>query len=231
MNTKLADLYSSNRENLCSALKPILEDHKLEVKPTNPLLLKVNDIDAFNKADIRLMIYGQETNSWGEQFSSSIDSTLSIYDEFFNTDRCFSYGGQFWNGVNRFLSLLQTKYPDKKIRFLWNNVVKIGKFADKGFPPDYIYEAERKYFPVIKDEMQIIKPNLVLFFTGPNYDSVIQDNFGKLKYDAVDPFTEREVSKITLDNIPFVFRTYHPNYLWRNDIDTYFDSIIKHIVM
>ena len=29
--------------------------------------------------------------------------------------------------------------------------------------------------------------------------------------------------------VDFTFRTYHPNYLWRNDIDSYFNAIIKEI--
>ena len=68
-----------------------------------------------------------------------------------------------------------------------------------------------------------------MFFTGPNYDSIVHDNFGKLEKQALAPFSERQISKIKLDGVDFAFRTYHPNYLWRNDIDSYFDTIINEI--
>ena len=136
---------------------------------------------------------------------------------------------QYWNGVRRFINLLQAKHPNKKIKLVWNNIVKIGKYDDKGFPPDYIYEVEREHFSIIKQELEIIKPNIVLFLTGPNYDSVIQDNFGTIEKQALAPFSERQISKVKLDNVDLAFRTYHPNYLWRNDIDSYFDTIINEI--
>lgn len=114
-------------------------------------------------------------------------------------------------------------------KVLWNNIVKVGKHGDKGFPPDYIYEIERDHFNVITEELNILKPNIVLFFTGPNYDSVIADNFGEIEYKAIEPFSQRELAKLKLFDIPFVFRTYHPNFLWRNDIDSYFDTILNNI--
>lgn len=113
---------------------------------------------------------------------------------------------------------------------IWNNIVKIGKFDDKGFPPDYIYEVEREHFSVIKDELKILKPTIVLFLTGPNYDSVIADNFGELTYSKLPTdYSEREIAKVNLTGVPFAFRTYHPNYLWRNDINSYFQTIIDKI--
>jgi hypothetical protein len=175
------------------------------------------------------MIYGQETNSWYEKENGTIKDIQKLYNSFFNNGDCWSYGGQFWNGVNRFVCSVQKKYSNKKIRLIWNNIVKIGKHGDKGFPPDYIYEIERRYFQVIPQELEILKPNIVLFLTGPNYDSVIKDNFGELKYRAFQNSTERQLSRVSLKGVQFAYRTYHPNYLWRNDISHYFDTIIEDI--
>ena len=230
MNKKLQELYSSKGENLNLAMEEIIKDEKLEQKPTCPLLIYFDNEENFNNSDIRIMVYGQETNSWYNEFHNSQKEILNNYNDFYNGGECWSYGGQFWNGVSRFLGTLRNKYPDKKVDLIWNNIVKIGKYEDKGFPPDYIYEVEREYFSVIKDELRIIKPNVVLFLTGPNYDSVIEDNFGKIAYTKLhNGFSERQISKLSIPGIPFAFRTYHPNYLWRNDIDSYFESIIDSI--
>lgn len=229
MNEALLNLYSSKWENLMAATKPILEDETLDTKPANPLLLCIDKEDEFKNADIRLMIFGQETNSWYDQRGATIDAVQTLYNNFFNKGECWAYGGQFWNGISRFLSSLQTKFPNKKIRLTWNNIVKIGKQGEKGFPPDYIYEIERQNFHVIPAEMEILKPNVVVFMTGPNYDSVIKDNFGVLKYEALPNSTERQLSRVTLKDVRFAYRTYHPNYLWRNDIDDYFNTIIDDI--
>lgn len=236
MNKQLFDLYSSKWGELCSALKPILEDDNLETNPTNPLLLYIDNEEDFKNADIRVMIFGQETNGWFEDadglFSgenSDLQPILDCYNRFYNSGQCWSYGGQFWNGFSKFWTMLEEKFPNKKIRYIWNNIVKIGNSDKKGFPPDSIYEIERKHFSVIKDELQIIKPNIVLFLTGPNYDTVITDNFGQLNYSALLPFESRGLSKVSLSGSDFAFRTYHPNYLWRNDIDSFFKTIITEI--
>lgn len=234
MNKQLYELYSSKWNELCTAFKPILEDEDLESWPTNPLLIQIDNEDEFKNADIRVMIFGQETNGWFDgSMTANVDSNLppilNCYNKFYNGGECWSYGGQFWNGFSKFWTMLEAKYPNKKIRYVWNNIVKIGKSENKGFPPDYIYEVERTHFAVIKDELQIIKPNVVLFLTGPNYDNIISDNFGQLTYSEIPSFSQRQLSKVSLPGVDYAFRTYHPNYLWRNNIESYFNSIINEI--
>ena len=229
MNDKLFALYESKWDLLLNAFEPIHNDERLEIKPANPLLLYIDNEEEYKNADIRVMIFGQETNSWYDERGATIEDVQDLYDDFFNGKNCWTYGGQFWNGVKRFLESLDNKYPNKSTRLIWNNIVKIGKQGKKGFPPDYIYEIERENLHVIPDEIKILKPNLVLFLTGPNYDGIIKDNFGSLIYEALPDFSERQLARIKLEEVPFAYRTYHPNFLWRNDIDDYFDTIINDI--
>jgi len=229
MNNTLNKLYNSKWEKYHIELQNIWKDESLIKKPTNPLLLKIDDEVDFINSDLKVMIFGQETNGWYEN-SDDINSISNEYSNFYGTGYCYKYGGQFWNGVNRFQTLLQAKFPSKKIRFVWNNIVKTGKSDGRGMPPNYIYEVERNYFSIIKDELKIIKPNIVVFLTGPNYDWVIKDNFGLLNYEPLFPYSERQLSKVSLESVDFCFRTYHPNYLWRNNINSYFDRIIDEIL-
>ena len=229
MNNQLLTLYSSKWDKLCPAIKLINEDDSLEIKPTNPLLVFVDKEEEYLNADIRVIIYGQETNGWFGGFNTDINFILDCYNKFYNSGKCWNYGGQFWNGFRKFWTMLEEKFPNKKIRYIWDNIVKIGKSDGKGFPPDYIYEVERNHFSIIKDELKILKPNIVLFFTGPNYDRFIADNFGQLSYTALSSFNSRQLAKISLSGTDFAFRTYHPNYLWRNDIDSFFRVILNEI--
>lgn len=229
MNHLLLNLYSSKWDKLCSAIKSINEDDSLEIKPTNPLLLFIEKEEEYQKADIRVVIFGQETNSWFKGFNTDIIPILDCYKKFYNGGECWSYGGQFWNGFSKFYTMLDEKFPNKKIRYIWNNIVKIGKQDEKGFPPDYIYDVERNHFSIIKDELKILNPNIVLFLTGPNYDNVISDNFGQLSYTALPPFDSRWLAKVSISETDFAFRTYHPNFLWRNNIDSFFQTIINEI--
>jgi hypothetical protein len=88
---------------------------------------------------------------------------------------------------------------------------------------------ERECFPVIPEEIRIIKPNVIVFLTGPNYDNVIGDNFGKVSYSDVPSFTQQRLAKVSIPDVDFAFRTYHPGYLWRHNIEEYFHAIISGI--
>lgn len=162
MNEELVKLYSLCWNALNARLGPIIADENIKIKPANPFLLYVDNEEDYRSADIRLMIFGQETNSWYEKGTGTLEEIQSNYDGFFNEGECWSYGGQFWNGVSKFLASLQNKYKEKKVRLLWNNIIKIGKHEEKGLPPDYIYKAERETFHVIPQELTILKPNVVV---------------------------------------------------------------------
>ena len=226
MKEELLELYNSKWVELFAELKPIMDDVSEIIKPACPLLISIEDDDHYKSADIKLMIFGQETNSWHFSGSSeSVKDAQDSYDEFFNSGDCWGYGKAFWNGVKRFMTLLQNKYPEKRIQLVWNNLVKIGKQDDKGFPEE-IYEIEREKFKVITKEIEILKPNIILFLSGPHYDEIILENFGQLEYKALTNYTERQLSKLEINNVDFAYRTYHPNFLWRNNIDEYFETIL-----
>ncbi|MBT9395520.1 hypothetical protein KLP40_20310 [Hymenobacter sp. NST-14] len=227
-NDDLKALYASKWQDLVDSMTPILTDDANEDIPACPLLLKVGNEESYESADIKIMIFGQETNSWYDSFHKNMESIIGYYDLFFNSGDCWGYGGQFWNGVSRFLQLLKERHPEKTVALVWNNITKIGKHESIGFPPYNIHEVEREYFSVIPQELEILKPNLVLFLTGPNYDSVIDKVFDKPHKNTVnEDFIARQLAKLSLQNVDLALRTYHPGYLWRNDIDKYFDAVLN----
>ncbi|SIC23253.1 Uncharacterised protein [Mycobacteroides abscessus subsp. abscessus] len=57
---------------------------------SNPLLLKINDEEQYQKADLKVMFLGQETNTWeGSLGSKSIEELLGTYSRFFGEGKCF----------------------------------------------------------------------------------------------------------------------------------------------
>jgi hypothetical protein len=233
MNKDLEEIYQQKYNH---ELKDLIELNKTindkDEKATNPLLLKVND--EYAKADYKVMIFGQETNNWlGDIdegiFCNRMKDVIDLYDEFYLTENCFSYGGQFWNGFSRFRELLNEKKKKEKVGYMWNNVVKIGS-RTKGFPSQ-IYEPfiKNSFNKIIIDELNILKPDLILFLSGPYYDEVLTDIFDEFEKNSIKGFTERQMCKINIKYGNASFRTYHPNYLWRNDINSYYESILKNI--
>ena len=86
------------------------------------------------------------------------------------------------------------------------------------------------YFKVILQEIQTLEPDVIIFFTGPNYDEYIQKAIGKFYKINMPMFIKRQLCKITSMEFELAFRTYHPNYLWRNNINKFSNPIINEIV-
>jgi len=230
IDKQLKDLYLERWELLSEKLKNIVETSEYSIKPANPLLLTLKDETKFIEADIRIMIFGQETNSWGKEgFHNDINKTLKRYDDFFHEKGYWEYGKGFWNGVLLFLDKIHAKYPNKKIEFIWNNLIKIGKSNKRGKPPHYIRNIEKEHFNIINEEIEIINPNLILFLSGPNYDYILDKEIeGFDKEGKLEGFTPRKLLKFKFkEKIP-CYRTYHPNYMWRSsNIHSYYGAIVN----
>lgn len=172
MNSALVDRYRGEWESLRGGPFPeILSGDR----PTNPLLLDVPD--AYFDADWKVMIFGQETNDWEGFFpcEGGVDHLLKTYREFYNNGGCYVYGGHFWNGFKRFKQALEEglRPTGSTVHVLWNNVIKIGKAYDKGKPAAPIRNWQRSWFEVVRFEINHLQPTVVLFLSGPEYDTEI----------------------------------------------------------
>jgi hypothetical protein len=241
LDDQLYSLYESRWVNLGKAMKPIIEDDTYAVKPTYPLLLstyKHVDTSFWEQADVRVMIFGQEPNGWGADgeeskiFNATIDP-IKVFDTYRDWYFWSKRGGYFWNGFKLFAKKLQEKYPDKKIDFLWNDIVKIGKDCGAGLPPEYIYNVEKEHFFVVQEEVNLLKPDIILFLTGHGYDNKIEDKFGKVSFTPISTtYDEWLLAKVSLPNVPFAYRTNHPRYMYgqgKEYIHFCFDSIVSNI--
>ena len=65
LNDKLVNLYGPKLPRLYSAVKPLFDDPNA-IKPALPLLLELNDDESYENADLRIMIFGRETNNWND---------------------------------------------------------------------------------------------------------------------------------------------------------------------
>ncbi len=229
VNDELRNLYKKHWKSLNAVYETDIE---LEEQSANPLLISIVNEEEYSNADIRLLIFGQETNGWGtENGVNEIESICRLYEEeiYCKYPQRIGLTGQYWIGFNKFFSMLKNKYPSKNVYPIWNNIIKIGKNDGKGRPSDIIYNIERNNFPVIKEEVRILKPHIILFLTGPNYDEIIKNIFGEINFMGIPPFTSRQLSRLFLEDVEYSFRTYHPNYLLRNNIDNYFTKILEKI--
>lgn len=213
VNEKLKELYISKWQGLEKEMK------KINSNPSNPLLLNIDE-ENYQKSKYKVMIFGQETNDWEGDFGNyNIEHLLEVYKNFSwglmdaskkRKDNFFTTLGLLINKLNEISS------PNY---FIWNNIYKIGKAHEKGKPTDEIKEIENNYFNVIEEEVKILKPNAIIFFTGRTYDEKIKTVFGDFEHEKDSNLSKEEpIKKITLLNKDFNFiqscyKTYHPRFL------------------
>ena len=122
----------------------------------------------------------------------------------------------FWQGAHFFNDILNPQFKNQRC-FLWTNVTKYSRSKSPLTQEDIIYTL--KHFNVLKKEIELIKPNVVLFFSGKNYDDIIKQQFNKgdLEFNKIsDEYGEHEIAQIVSasHSLPIhSYRTYHPRYL------------------
>lgn len=234
MNQELVELYETHFKNLVKPLtkhnSEMKNDDNLNDCATNPFLIKTSD--DYNQSKNRIMIFGQETNCWGSElgndsvFANDIQKSIEIYDEFFYKGGINSYGGPFWSEFKRIKREIENEF---EASFIWNNINKIGRIGKGNY--HLINDIQFQYFKVVKQEILLTKPNILILFTGFNYDEFIEQQIGAFKRVKI---TEN-VCFLKFENDLkdlIVINTFHPNALYmksinREVIPTIIDEIKK----
>ena len=156
--------------------------------------------------------------------SSPLDKTLeslnvgAVVRELMDQDKHFSrrqYGKPFLETAIRLNGQMNPGSPDNS--FAYSNAVKVsldGKTPDK----DIALEVCRA-FPVLVDEVEIARPDVLVFFTGPDLDSYLQTIFAGLKFYhlCIEGIGWHDLCLLEHNKLPScTFRAYHPGYSKRN---------------
>jgi hypothetical protein len=219
LNNKLIKLYEKYWDHMLYSLQG--------KNLSNPLLIHIKDEEKYQKADIKIMFFGQETNSWyGELGSKSVKDLLHCYSDFLGS----TYSSQFWNAVRDYVSTIQDLNPNKSVEFVWNNILKIGKENSKGKPQQDLVELQKEVFPVIREEVEILKPDLIVFFTGPYYDTYIKKEWNGVVMNEASNYKIRQLAIMQHPSLPLnSYRIYHPNFLYRQGKEFY--SNVKNTII
>ena len=155
LNDKLVNLYGSRLPELYAAVEPLFSDPEA-VKPALPLLIELNDDESYENADLRVMIFGRETNNWNDTRERShcpygtynfnlstpedvlceikgrhIDGEPEIYGmgDIYHA-YCYENNGVgktiFTRRCNQLVNILRERMGDAAVEAVWNNVSKIG---------------------------------------------------------------------------------------------------------
>ena len=260
INDSLINLYGSHLLALYAALKPIYDGKDYAVKPALPFLLwPKNNGNDWTNADLKVMIYGRETNGWdnpdsrerkmepnwalhnSDDVRNEIDAIQNIYDGYFNftTKQEQEENNKFFKcGLYPIVESIKLALPSIKVSYLWNEISKIGNgyniHKDKvscGKPKTYIHDIEMKHFNVSQGEIDILKPDVIIFLAGKDATPYILEKFNIITSHA--PSLEfPEISEITISNVKYVLKTNfnHPSRgLSKETRDKNYPEIVRRI--
>ena len=226
-NDRLYQVYASQWDALCQKLDEV----GLCGYEYSPLLLSVNNPDDFDTADIKVMLFGQDMSAedWYmyDRHTQPLEACMRAIRTFDNTKGSVELNGNrrrigLGGGMNNFIDTLNARFQGKEIRYVWNDVVKLGRNVTKGNPhKSLLAEIERDYFNVVKEEINAIKPQVMVFLTGPNpfWERRLQQCLG-IDASCYQPLpgwsgNVRQLALLDLHkgeypSVQYAFRTYHP---------------------
>jgi hypothetical protein len=176
------------------------------------------DLTAHNypEAQTKLVVVGQQTNDWRAESASEGDSVgdlLGVYKDFCLGKR---YMTTFFQAVHQLYKCLNPSGPENG--FIWTNLFRVDEKNRR--PERDLEDILLRLFNVLPKEIELAEPDMVVFFTGPNYDDFLKATFPGVSLTPVKPIEpERVLSRVNLqvgDVCPQAFRVYHPNGLRRH---------------
>lgn len=209
MNNKLRELYLDNLDRF----KTFYDDSE-PLDLCGPLCMKVG---SYAQQKTKLMIIGQETYGWCN--SLTLEEQLDTYEEFnFGSEYVSS---PFWNVTRK----LERALKVDPYAIAWSN---INRFDCGGGSPDgtTIAETIKNLDFILKKEIEILAPDVCVFFTNRKYDSRLSNLFDGLVFNNIDNLPTPHFARLRHPSLPaFTIRTPHPKTIrmmsWENDFFDY----------
>lgn len=217
--------------------------------PNDPDIWKESYEEWYTKADIKIMFFGQEPHYW--ESGEDLGDTQRTYEMFFEQNCILSETGGWWNestihhgnhfmrwGCNGIMSGIMDQilpyHKGKRVAMLWNNISKLSGINGGPIEDSEIHDLERKYFHVIPKEIEILKPDILVFFTGPGhnkYYNYIKENFEFIgESTAIGGLPIHELEKLPLEGVKLAYKTYHPNARGKGKNEEFFWTFYQAIL-
>lgn len=199
-------------------LQKSLEPYK-DCGVSSPLL--INPCEAYFEQNIKLMVVGQQTYGWAAG-KNKIDDLLDEYNRFYFSEE--NKSSPFWRTVRKL---------EKEICFsdhcsIWTNVNRIDVKGDE--PCGTVANLIKNFDFILRKEIEILKPNVIVFFCGRSFDDRISKLYSGFKVESVNENTESNLlAKFNAKGLPCCLRTYHPKFLNMQGKEVY-DKVLSEIV-
>ena len=211
----LQKLYQEQFEKLCQAREAFPNEEL-----NGPFLMEPT---TYFEQSIKLLIVGQETYGWSCEYKN-INAQLKTYREFNHGQNYRS--SPFWNITRKIEDILEiSPYScawTNLNRYDHNGRAPTGKILDELLKLDFL----------VKEEIEILKPDVCMFFTNWKYDDRIKSLYDKIEFQDIEGLPTGHFSRLVHATLPgLTFRTPHPKTIrvqkWE---DAFSDAMRKTLI-
>ena len=219
MQKQLDNLYHNYLETLFldKEIEKLIEDNKL----SSPQLLDVETPRGnYLISEYKVLFIGKETNDWfntverknedltliNGQFEKYINSLKKLY-------KSHNIGVKYRSPIYLFIDHLVKKLNESKQTGMLLTELLRHDYNCKGLPQHIIEKVAYKNNFILREEIEVLKPNALIFLTGPNYDKHIKMTYPTAVFKECQDYKFRQVAAIeNIPNIEKAIRIYHPDY-------------------
>ncbi|MGI8979064.1 MAG: hypothetical protein ACR2FY_07550 [Pirellulaceae bacterium] len=183
-----------------------------------PFLLAVDD--GYEASKPKVVVVGQENNGWLEcdylafLEASNIDQCLAVYRKFDIAEYGHGTFGRYFASLRQALHGQVTDSNRRSV--MWTNLFKLNHKGQQTIYSPHLEAILAIQGNIVAQEIDILRPDVVIFLTGPRYDGIIRHAFPDAEFRAVNGHPVNELSHISAGHLPALsFRTYHPAFLNR----------------
>ena len=212
MKNELLSLYTSRQKDFKKIVETFPEDDL-----AGPLLMSRDS--AYFTSPNKLLIVGQETNGWSYHINE-IEKQMTTYEKF-NVGIDY-YASPFWNITRK----IENALDNKPHSCAWTNLNKFD--LDSGRPHGEYETAISALDDILLSELEILKPDFCLFYTGPSFDYRLKTIFQEIEFIEIPNFTIKQFCKLKHPNLPEnSYRSHHPKSLRIRHLEEDFINYIK----
>lgn len=226
IQSELNQLYSEYLDVIFS--KSELVEKILNFNISSPLFVDV-DIETGNylNSDYKVLYVGKETNCWynmqereRDGLLSSITQKKEYLTKLLNLYYTFNLGQHYNTAIITFYRILLNKLKGThgNVGILWTNLLRHdyfrnGRSSNNGKVP---WEVEQQISYnrnfIFRKEIEILKPDAIVFVTGPNYDYILENSYEGIEKKPVENYLIREACTMKHPILPGkCIRVTHPN--------------------
>ncbi len=218
MQAKLDNLYKEYLNNILSQkeIVDMIDNDEL----SSPHLIDVSAKRGnYPNSEFKIVFVGKETSGWFNDKERKETGLFPIngqkdkyLNELKNVYKRINLGETYVSPIYLFIELLMEKiYHKEKVGKLLTNLLRHD--AHQGaVSNEWAMKLAYDNNYILRNEIEILKPNALIFLTGPNYDKYIRHTYPDMQFIKYKEYSERQVSILKgIPNIEKAIRIYHPD--------------------